>query len=144
MAKAEERIAEKRDALGRRRQPQQNRGLRSLFPKLPHDTQSRLVRIAMSGRAWERLEQLVSQAATATKPRAYGEVLEHLLDNLSAPSPTSPELKVPVFLTSSEQEEEVTNNHVSDWQAWQMQKERALLSPSLAQRGQSPSPEWVN
>ena len=139
-----DRIAEKRDVLGRRRRPQQNRGLRSLFPKLPQDAQSRLVRIAMSGRAWERLEQLVSQSATSTKPRSYGEVLERLLDNLPAPPPPSLEPKVPVFLTNPEQEEEVTNNHAGNWQTWQMQKERALLSPSLTQGEQPLSAEWIN
>ena len=126
-----ERTDEKRDTLGRRRQPGQNRGLRSLFPKLPHDTQSRLVRIAMSGHAWERLEQLVAQAATSTKPRAYGEVLERLLDQLPAPQPTAPEPEIAVFLTESEQEAQAVNGQSSDWQAWQMQKELALLSPSF-------------
>lgn len=81
----------------------------------------------MSGRAWEQLEQLVSQVATPTKPRAYGEVVERLLDNLSAPQPTFLEPRVPVFLTNPELEE-ATNDQASDWQAWQMQKERALLT----------------
>ena len=140
MTRTEERRAEKQDALGRRRHPQQNRGLRPLFPKLPRDTQSRSVRIAMSGRAWERLEQMVSQAAMPTKPRSYGEVLERLLDNPPARQQTALEPTLAVFATTAEQQE-TTDDQAGDWQAWQMQKERALLGPPFVQ---PLPPEWSN
>lgn len=103
-------LMEMTDALGRRRRPTQNRGLRSLFPKLPSAYRSRLLRLAMSGQAWERLERLVTRSAAPTLPRAYGEVVERLLENCEASS------------------------RAADWQAWQMQKELALLAASTPAR----------
>jgi hypothetical protein len=64
-----------RDALGRRRQPTQNRGLRPLHPRLPAHLISRSIRIAMSATAWHRLDQITG----VTRPRAIGEILERAL-----------------------------------------------------------------
>ena len=116
-----------RDALGRRRQPEQNRGLRSLFPKLPQDTQSRLIRVAMSSQAWEQLERLVAEASAPTKPRAYGDALEQLLNTYSASQQDPLELTIPVFIADIPPQEAPPFN---DWQAWQIRKELSLLSTS--------------
>src|ERR1044071_8757748 len=75
------------DALGRRRRPTQNRGLRSLFPKLPNDVLSRLIRVAMARQTWEQLEMLVAHSSATTKPRAYGEILERLLSAADSSHP---------------------------------------------------------
>jgi hypothetical protein len=64
-----------RDALGRRRQPNQATGLRPLYPRLPDNLVSRSVRIAMSATAWARLDLVRG----ITKPRAVGEILERAL-----------------------------------------------------------------
>src|SRR5574341_993993 len=74
------------DALGRRRRPSQNRGLRSLFPKLPGAYQSRAIRVALPSETWERIERLVSRSSAPTLPRAYGEVMEQLLENFESSS----------------------------------------------------------
>lgn len=97
----------------------------------------------MSDRGWKRLERLVSQVDTPTKPRAYGEVLERLLGNLPARQAAVLEPEIGVFATNPEQQE-ATDDQASDWQAWQMQKERALLSPPFILRPQPLSPEWSN
>ncbi len=97
----------------------------------------------MSSRAWERLEQMVSQAALPTKPRAYGEVLERLLDNLPAQQPSALEPALAVFATTAERQE-APDAQAGDWQAWQMQKERALLGPPFLHPQQPLSPEWSN
>ena len=97
----------------------------------------------MSDRAWERLEQLVSQAATPTKPRAYGEVLERLLDNPPTRQPPALKPRVAVFATTAEPQE-TADDQAGDWQAWQMQKEQALLGPSFLHPQQPLSPAWSN
>src|SRR5215470_19675823 len=74
------------DALGRRRRLTQTHGLRSLFPKLPHDCHSRLLRIAMSQPAWDQLDSLAATSSAPTLPRAYGELLERLLARADASS----------------------------------------------------------
>ena len=87
-----------RDALGRRRTPAQNRGLRPLYPRLERDTRSRSIRVAMSERAWAALDRATRLSRAATKPRAIGELLENALGT------TAP-----------------------DWQEWQIRKEKQLL-----------------
>ncbi len=125
------------DALGRRRHLAQNRGLRSLFPQLPQDCRSRLLRIAMSQQAWDQLDSLVATSSAPTQPRAYGELLERLLACTDSPSrmlvraaaPTLPPQEVGISLKDRE-----------DWQAWQIQKELALLASSAPEHGRlSPS-----
>src|SRR5512147_2000885 len=106
------------DRLGRRRRPDQHRGLRSLFPTLPADCQSRLIRVAMSAGAWMRLDELVAAAQAPTAPRAIGTLIETWLAERSH-RPTRPSAIVAVPAIEDEP---------SDWQDWQMRKELALLS----------------
>ena len=105
---------EVRDSIGRRRQADQSRGLRSLFPKLPASFESRAVRIAMTTPAWSRIDALMAERGQVTRPRALGEVIETLLAHYDA---------APRHIES----EQIDS---ADWQAWQMHKERALL-PAL-------------
>jgi hypothetical protein len=119
------------DALGRRRRPTQNRGLRPLFPKLPSAYRSRLLRLAMSLQAWEQLERLVARSAAATLPRAYGEVVERLLEHseTTARETVRPSVQgLPQVMRGPGQKGR------EDWQAWQMQKELALLAASAPER----------
>lgn len=102
---------EQRDALGRRRHPAQDRGLRPLYPLLPESMESRSVRIAMSPEAWRRLEELLAASDAPTTPRALGELLERALG-----SSREPELWAGGPAAS-----------VADWQEWQIRKERGLL-----------------
>ena len=107
-----------RDALGRRRQPLQNRGLRPLFPKLPANYQSRLLRVAMSAMSWAHLDERTSRSSARTKPRALGELIEGWLarDRIAS----HPLTGVAPHGTAA----------MADWQDWQMRKELALLSRS--------------
>jgi hypothetical protein len=107
---------EPRDSLGRKRQPDQNRGLRPLFPRLPASFESRAVRIAMTTPAWNRIDSLMAERTTATRPRALGEVIETLLAYFERPS-----------AVAISEPEQFAN---ADWQDWQIQKERALLPAS--------------
>ncbi|MGE3818850.1 MAG: hypothetical protein AB7I30_05400 [Isosphaeraceae bacterium] len=76
----------RRDRLGRRRMPNQERGLRPLNPVLPDHWMSKAIRVAMSEHDWERFESMVRTLAAespelaATLARAHGEVLSRLLD----------------------------------------------------------------
>jgi hypothetical protein len=119
------------EAFGRRRRLTQNRGLRSLFPRLPSEYRSRVIRLAMSLQAWERLERLVARSTAPTQPRAYGEVMERLLENSDSSS------RVPVRPSSQMLPDamvEPVHESRQDWQAWQMQKELALLAASAPER----------
>lgn len=119
-----------RDRIGRRRQPEQNRGLRPLFPKLPTSFESRAVRVAMTTPAWNRIDSLMAERAQETRPRALGEVIETLLAHFD------PSLAEPwaVAIHSREVSEtripESEQFATADWQDWQIRKERALL-PTL-------------
>jgi hypothetical protein len=129
------------DALGRRRHLAQNRGLRSLFPKLPDDCHSRLLRIAMSQRAWAQLDSLVASSSASTLPRAYGELLERLLANTDFSSR--------IIIRPSEQTAphnlvELVHEDREDWQAWQMQKELALLTASAPKHRRTAAAQWIN
>jgi hypothetical protein len=106
------------DSIGRKRQPGQSRGLRPLFPKLPISFESRAVRIAMTTPAWSRIDSLMEERATATRPRALGEVIETLLAYFD---------RTLVSDLAPAEPEQLTN---PDWQDWQIQKERALLPAS--------------
>ena len=90
------------DALGRRRDPSQNRGLRPLYPRLAHGFRSRSIRIAMSEWAWGALERLATASHEPTTPRAIGQLLERALQA----------------------------HETSDWQDWQIRKEKQLLQAS--------------
>ncbi|MBX6315040.1 MAG: hypothetical protein IRY99_19315, partial [Isosphaeraceae bacterium] len=70
-----------RDRRGRRRRPDQGRGLRPLHPLLPEQWISRALRVAMAEEDWERFEALVRQVAAGapTQARAYGLTISHLI-----------------------------------------------------------------
>ena len=76
-----------RDRLGRRRSPEQGRGLRPLHPPLPEEWDSRVLRVAMSGSDWEKFEALSDACApvASTQARANGLVLSSLLRSVPAP-----------------------------------------------------------
>lgn len=78
-----------RDRLGRRRSPEQERGLRPLHPLLPEEWVSKAVRVAMSESDWCELEALVARCAvlTQTQARAYGMAVSGLLHGLAARAP---------------------------------------------------------
>jgi hypothetical protein len=99
-----------RDRLGRKRSPEQERGLRPLHPPLPEEWISKVLRVAMSESDWARLEALVARhAATAsTQARAHGLVLSHLLHAVPLPEPEPGPL---------------------DWMDWERRKTLRLLLP---------------
>jgi len=111
-----------RDSMGRKRQPGQNQGLRPLFPKLPTSFESRAVRIAMTTPTWNRIDALLAERSQETRPRALGEVIETLLAHFDT------SLVEPWAVAIHSQEPEQLTN--ANWQAWQIQKERALLPAS--------------
>lgn len=88
-----------RDSLGRRRTPDQGRGLRPLFPPLEGDHRSEAVRIAMTKRAWAALAHAIATSNASTVPRAIGDILERALGT----------------------------SQTIDWQEWQIRKEKQLL-----------------
>jgi hypothetical protein len=96
------------DALGRRRRPSQIRGLRSLYPKLPGAHQSRAIRVAMAMESWQRIERLVSHS--------------------------SRDVVRPTFQALHRSVEKPIYGTRDDWQAWQMQKDLALLAASAPER----------
>ena len=57
-----------RDRRGRRRQPDQERGLRPLHPLLPGQWTSKALRVAMSAEDWARFEALVREASRPQAP----------------------------------------------------------------------------
>jgi hypothetical protein len=75
-----------RDCRGRRRQPNQERGLRPLHPLLPQEWTSRALRVAMSQVDWARFEVLVQTALplAPTQARAQGMVIARLMDRSAA------------------------------------------------------------
>jgi len=78
-----------RDRLGRRRSPEQERGLRPLHPPLPEEWISKALRVAMSESDWERFSALVDRFSSLapTQARAQGLVISSLLNAASAPQP---------------------------------------------------------
>ena len=102
-----------RDRRGRRRQPDQERGLRPLHPPLPEQWTSRALRVAMAEADWARFEALVRSLAgrEPTQARAYGVALAHLIHAVPDPQPEPGPL---------------------DWMDWERRKALRLL---LAGRG---------
>lgn len=102
-----------KDRRGRRRRPDQARGLRPMHPLLPARWTSKALRVAMAEADWARLEALVRALAGAepTRARAYGVALAHLIHAVPAPSPAPGPL---------------------DWMDWERRKALCLL---LAGRG---------
>ena len=78
-----------RDRLGRRRRPEQGRGLRPLHPLLPERWISRVLRVAMPEADWERFEALVRALAgrEPTQARAHGAALAQLIRAVPVPPP---------------------------------------------------------
>ena len=80
-----------RDCRGRRRLPNQERGLRPMHPLLPGHWTSKAIRVAMSQDDWERFEDLVqlvlTQTQTPTQARAHGLVVSKLMETASAVRP---------------------------------------------------------
>ncbi len=97
-----------RDCRGRRRQPNQERGLRPLHPLLPEQWTSKALRVAMSEEDWLRFEALVRTAVpqAPTLARAHGVVLARLIDFAVAARPAPGPL---------------------DWMDWERQKALRLL-----------------
>ncbi len=108
-----------RDRLGRRRSPDQERGLRPLHPPLPEEWISKALRVAMSESDWERFTALVERYAPVapTQARAYGLALSDLLNSASVPHPEP---------------------GPRDWMDWEHRKTlRLLLSRSTPERWRS-------
>jgi hypothetical protein len=103
-----------RDRSGRRRQPNQERGLRPLYPILPGHWTSKALRVAMSEGYWERFEALVSsveaQTQTPTRARAHGLVLSRLLETAAQTAPAPGPL---------------------EWMDWERQKTLRLLRSAV-------------
>ena len=103
-----------RDSLGRKRQPDQERGLRPLHPLLPSHWMSKVLRVAMSRDDWDRFDGLVRSAASRTQPltqaRAHGEALSRLMDEAAATRATPGPL---------------------DWMDWERQKTLRLLRSAV-------------
>ena len=101
-----------RDRLGRRRSPEQERGLRPLHPPLPEEWISKALRVAMSERDWNRFESLVGRyaALAPTQARAHGLALSNLLHSVPAPQPEPGPL---------------------DWMDWERQKTLRLLRSAV-------------
>jgi hypothetical protein len=97
-----------RDRLGRRRSPEQERGLRPLHPLLPEEWVSKALRVAMSESDWSEFEKLGARFAqrAPTKARAYGMALAGLLHSLPRPEPEAGPL---------------------DWMDWERRKTLRLL-----------------
>jgi hypothetical protein len=100
-----------RDRLGRRRSPEQERGLRPLHPPLPEEWISRVLRVAMSESDWAQFGALVAEYATMapTQARAHGLVLSGLLHSVPRPEPEPGPL---------------------DWMDWERRKTLRLLLPN--------------
>ncbi len=99
-----------RDSRGRRRQPDQNRGLRPIHPLLPDQWVSKALRVAMSAQDWDRFDALVRELAAdaPTQARAYGKTLSHLVHAVPEPPPQAKPL---------------------EWMDWERRKTLRLLFP---------------
>lgn len=99
-----------RDRMGRRRRPEQERGLRPLHPPLPEEWNSKPLRLAMSEADWARLEALVGRLAPheSTKARAYGRALS-------------------ILMSSADVEIEIEPADPLDWMDWERRKTLRLL-----------------
>jgi hypothetical protein len=76
-----------KDRRGRRRGPDQERGLRPLFPLLPQEWTSKALRVAMAEQDWAKFESLAQSVApqAPTHARACGIVLSALMRNVPPP-----------------------------------------------------------
>ena len=101
-----------KDRRGRRRQPNQERGLRPLHPLLPRQWTSKALRVAMSQEDWARFEALVRGVApqVPTLARAQGAAISGLMDRADVPRPAPGPL---------------------DWMDWERQKTLRLLRSAI-------------
>jgi hypothetical protein len=101
-----------RDRRGRRRQPNQERGLRPLHPLLPEQWTSKALRVAMPEKDWLRFAALVESVLpqAPTQARAHGIVISRLIDRAAAAPPAPGPL---------------------DWMDWERQKALRLLQSAL-------------
>jgi len=99
------------DRLGRRRSPEQTRGLRPLHPPLPEEWVSKALRVAMSESDWALFDTLVARYIpnAPTLARAHGKMLANLLHGASQPEPELGPL---------------------DWMDWERRKTLRLLLPA--------------
>jgi hypothetical protein len=99
------------DRLGRRRSPEQVRGLRPLHPLLPEEWVSKALRVAMSESDWALFERLVARYAanSPTLARAHGQLIADLLHQTPQPEPVLGPL---------------------DWMDWERRKTLRLLLSS--------------
>lgn len=106
-------VGMEKDRRGRRRQPDQERGLRPLYPPLPGEWTSKAVRVAMSAEDWARFDALVQNAAPSapTQARAQGMVISHLLERSDAEARPAP--------------------GPFDWMDWERQKTLKLLRSAV-------------
>ena len=76
-----------RDRMGRRRSPEQERGLRPLHPSLPELWTSKALRVTMSEADWSLFEALARSLGPAapTHARAYGLALSTLMHSANLP-----------------------------------------------------------
>jgi hypothetical protein len=103
-----------RDRMGRRRHPDQERGLRPLHPLLPEEWTSKALRVTMSESDWGRFEALALALAHAapTQARAYGLAISTLVHSANLPHQDPGPL---------------------DWMDWERRKTlRLLLSDRIA------------
>src|SRR4051794_21996302 len=105
-----------RDRRGRRRQPNQERGLRPLHPLLPRQWTSKALRVAMSQEDWSRFEALVQAVPpqAPTQARAHGMVISGLIDHVHPPRPGPTSGPGPL-----------------DWMDWERQKTLRLLRSAM-------------
>ncbi len=77
------------DRRGRRRKPEQGRGLRPLHPLLPPAWMSRALRVAMSAEDWDRFDALAGEASlvASTQARANGVAISRLIHDPTRPAP---------------------------------------------------------
>jgi hypothetical protein len=69
----------RRDRRGRIRQPDQERGLRPLYPILDEGWESRALRVAMPSGLWRLFDRLVDFFPSPTLARSHGEAIAYLL-----------------------------------------------------------------
>jgi hypothetical protein len=87
------------------------------------------------------LPRNLTLAVESTQPLAYGEVVERLLENLDSSSRIS--VRQSSQMLPHTMAEPVDESR-QDWQAWQMQKELALLAASAPERWRRRVPQGVN
>ena len=99
----------RRDRRGRLRHPDQERGLRPLYPVLDEGWESRALRVAMPAGLWLLFERLVSYFPALSQARSHGDAIAYLL----------------------RQEQRAA----AAWLDWDQEKQRRLLTRPCSRRG---------